>query len=540
MKILMPQLVTMLAEQSGKQKRQAEAFLKAFFSVVTSALEDHDNVKIKEFGTFKATRIEARKSVNISTGSEVNIPAHYKINFTPSKTMAEKVNREFSWLDIVNLSQPQPQAPAQPQPQEPAQPEPQPQPQPVAQPQAPAQPEPQPQPQVQPQAQPQAAPAAAPAPQPVATPAPQPVATPAPQPEVVVPAPQSVAAPAPQPQPAPTPQPAAAPQPVAAPAPQPQPVVVPAPVAQSQPAPAAEVQPPVQPVPQQQPVTQETPDPQHQHNQSVDMSIFRNKQESEGERLGEELEKDFGEIQPVEPFGPIEPDSPDDSALSRDNANSETGIPVPPPGVFYVTKEEFSNLITKNDMRTVQKAIRRVRGNVDELDAKGKKRMRNAIFWSVLLSVALTTGGFFIFYQILLDKFILTPRVEQVDAEADDSEHESMDEFTDNSPTTAELSAPSSSSKGPAAPTTPSDIKATDKVTNTRYLTTMAKEHYGNYNFWPYIYLENEAKLGHPDRIKPGTVVVIPYLDKYDIDPTDPADIEKAKQAGIEIYKKYQ
>ena len=512
----MPQLVTMLAEQSGKQKRQAEAFLKAFFSVVTSALEDHDNVKIKEFGTFKATRVEARKSVNISTGSEVNIPAHYKINFTPSKTMAEKVNREFSWLDIVNLSQPQPQPQAQP--------EPQPQPQPVAQPQAPAQPEPQPQPQVQPQAQPQAAPAAAPAP----------------QPEVVIPAPQPVVAPQSQPQPAP------APQPVAAPTPQPQPAVVPAPVVQPQaapapqPAPAAQAQPPVQPVPQQQPVTQETPDPQHQHNQSVDMSIFRNKQESEGERLGEELEKDFGEIQPVEPFGPIEPDSPDDSALSRDNANSETGIPVPPPGVFYVTKEEFSNLITKNDMRTVQKAIRRVRGNVDELDAKGKKRMRNAIFWSVLLSVALTTGGFFIFYQILLDKFILTPRVEQVDAEADDSEHESMDEFTDNAPTTAELSAPSKSSNGPAAPTTPSDIKATDKVTNTRYLTTMAKEHYGNYNFWPYIYLENEAKLGHPDRIKPGTVVVIPYLDKYDIDPTDPADIEKAKQAGIEIYKKYQ
>lgn len=79
-----------------------------------------------------------------------------------------------------------------------------------------------------------------------------------------------------------------------------------------------------------------------------------------------------------------------------------------------------------------------------------------------------------------------------------------------------------------------------DTISKTRYLTTMAKEHYGNYHFWPYIYKENESFLGHPDRIKPGTRVVVPSLSKYGVDPGNKADERKAKQLGIEIYKKYK
>lgn len=68
----------------------------------------------------------------------------------------------------------------------------------------------------------------------------------------------------------------------------------------------------------------------------------------------------------------------------------------------------------------------------------------------------------------------------------------------------------------------------------------MAKEHYGNFNLWPYIYEENKAILGHPDRIRPGTQVVIPSLSKYGINPSDPSNIKKAKQKGIEIYSRYK
>lgn len=91
----------------------------------------------------------------------------------------------------------------------------------------------------------------------------------------------------------------------------------------------------------------------------------------------------------------------------------------------------------------------------------------------------------------------------------------------------------------PTVPTAPSDPLVYDTITTTRYLTTMAKAHYGNYNLWPYIYDENKAILGHPDRIRPGTPVVIPRLSKLGIDPTNSDDIEKAKKMGREIYLRY-
>lgn len=88
-------------------------------------------------------------------------------------------------------------------------------------------------------------------------------------------------------------------------------------------------------------------------------------------------------------------------------------------------------------------------------------------------------------------------------------------------------------------PTPPSDAVVYDTISKTRYLTTMAKAHYGNYHLWPIIYEENKAKLGHPDRIRPGTPVVIPTLNKYGIDPFNKKDIEKIKKMGIEIYARY-
>ena len=86
--------------------------------------------------------------------------------------------------------------------------------------------------------------------------------------------------------------------------------------------------------------------------------------------------------------------------------------------------------------------------------------------------------------------------------------------------------------------TAPSDTPVYDVVTTTRYLTTIASEHYGNFNLWPYIYEENKAILGHPDRIKPGTRIVVPPLSKYGVNPKNKSDIDKAKKMGKEIYSR--
>ncbi len=83
-------------------------------------------------------------------------------------------------------------------------------------------------------------------------------------------------------------------------------------------------------------------------------------------------------------------------------------------------------------------------------------------------------------------------------------------------------------------------IAVTDTIRRNRYLTTMARQHYGLMDFWVYIYEENAEKLGDPNRIKPGTVVVIPPAEKYGIDRHSSESIRKAKLKSSEIYAPYQ
>lgn len=92
----------------------------------------------------------------------------------------------------------------------------------------------------------------------------------------------------------------------------------------------------------------------------------------------------------------------------------------------------------------------------------------------------------------------------------------------------------------PVPPATkPSDSVVYDTISLTRFLTTMAKKHYGNYHLWPYIYDAN-PNLGHPDRIRPGTRIRIPSISELGINPKDVNTVEKAKKRGVEIYSKYK
>jgi len=78
----------------------------------------------------------------------------------------------------------------------------------------------------------------------------------------------------------------------------------------------------------------------------------------------------------------------------------------------------------------------------------------------------------------------------------------------------------------------------TDTISARRYLTTMSRKYYGDYRFWVYIYLENKDKITDPDRISPGTVVVIPPAEKYGIDPSDPQSVATANKKIRAILEK--
>ncbi|MDE6366912.1 MAG: hypothetical protein K2L33_04925 [Muribaculaceae bacterium] len=104
-------------------------------------------------------------------------------------------------------------------------------------------------------------------------------------------------------------------------------------------------------------------------------------------------------------------------------------------------------------------------------------------------------------------------------------------------PIAAEAEVPdvADTAKDEAVPVKP----VTDTVTSIRFLTTMSRDHYGCMEYWVYIYEANASILGHPDRLKAGTVVTIPSADSLGLRPGDEAKIREAKQKAAEIYGRF-
>lgn len=80
----------------------------------------------------------------------------------------------------------------------------------------------------------------------------------------------------------------------------------------------------------------------------------------------------------------------------------------------------------------------------------------------------------------------------------------------------------------------------TDTIRSNCFLTTMARRYYGKMEYWAFIYEANADKLGHPNRIKPGTVVVIPPVDEIRRGQSDAETLQRAKALGKEIYARYE
>lgn len=81
----------------------------------------------------------------------------------------------------------------------------------------------------------------------------------------------------------------------------------------------------------------------------------------------------------------------------------------------------------------------------------------------------------------------------------------------------------------------------TDTVTSQRFLTTMARKYYGHMEYWAFIYEANADRLGHPNRIKPGTVVNIPSLKSITAtDSSETQTMQRARRTGAAIYARYE
>lgn len=431
-KIAIGRLADLLAHASGYDREMCEFFLRELFTLVTERLADDDNVKIKGLGTFKATKVEERRSVDVNTGEEIIIPSHRKVSFTPDKALAEAVNEPFAMFESVELNDSvtdkmlesaTSEAEAEtntdmvsettvesaaivPESSDTS----------VQKEEEKEEPEPEPEPQIQSESESEPESASEP---------------------------ESVSAPEPEKEPEPT--------------------------IQSEPESTPE------PIPVQRPARR--------------------------------------------------------ASLRRGILIGIAGTIVVLVGVAalwrLIAPESFCMMTGTRMADETYEIAQPAQATYSDARKAGQHVMSAADTEPEVLPAHIT--------------------------EADRPGNENKTSVTQTKNTDEVPTAPSdrqrmaeTKAETKAAETDKSDTrqkpakKQYDVITKKRFLTTMAREYYGDYNLWPFIYDENKAILGHPDRIKPGTRIVIPPASKYGIDASDPACVARAKRRGAQIYAKYK
>lgn len=88
------EFVDALAKEAGLSKKDAEAAVKAYASVVTKELKKKGKVQLIGFGTFETAKRAARTGRNPQTGKEIKIAAAVVPKFKAGKALKDAVNKK--------------------------------------------------------------------------------------------------------------------------------------------------------------------------------------------------------------------------------------------------------------------------------------------------------------------------------------------------------------------------------------------------------------------------------------------------------------
>lgn len=84
-------LVNLVAQESGKSKREVKDIVDASLNHIIDSLEKGSKVQLTGFGTFEIRTRKARVGVKPGTTSRISIPASKYPAFKPGKGLKEKI-----------------------------------------------------------------------------------------------------------------------------------------------------------------------------------------------------------------------------------------------------------------------------------------------------------------------------------------------------------------------------------------------------------------------------------------------------------------
>ena len=85
------ELVAAVAEKACLSKKDADAAITAFTTVIEEALKSGDKIQLTGFGSFEAKMRAARTGVNPSTKQPIEIPASKGIAFKAGKQLKDAI-----------------------------------------------------------------------------------------------------------------------------------------------------------------------------------------------------------------------------------------------------------------------------------------------------------------------------------------------------------------------------------------------------------------------------------------------------------------
>lgn len=97
-------LVEMLFNRMGMNKRDAKAMVDAFFDEIREALENGRTVKLSGFGNFQLRDKAQRPGRNPKTGEEIAITARCVVTFHASQKLKEAVAKTHPSLRETNTN----------------------------------------------------------------------------------------------------------------------------------------------------------------------------------------------------------------------------------------------------------------------------------------------------------------------------------------------------------------------------------------------------------------------------------------------------
>jgi nucleoid DNA-binding protein len=95
-KLTIVDIADLVSSKSGMTKKESELFAKEFFALATEVISKGESLTINGVGSFVPVWVETRSSVDVNTKQPIEIPGHYKLSFTPDKTMRDAVNAPFA------------------------------------------------------------------------------------------------------------------------------------------------------------------------------------------------------------------------------------------------------------------------------------------------------------------------------------------------------------------------------------------------------------------------------------------------------------